>query len=219
MAETAQSSGEPQSSVERTLKAALELFSRQGLRATTMRQIASRAGVSVGNLYHHFSGKEAIFERLLERYWERLLDPELPLNRVFAAARFPDDLEEMAAAIEEVVEAYAPYILMIYVDVIEFRGRHIRTFYEGMAERFEEVYGERFAERRRAGELGEVDPLLGVMMAARWFFYFFTVEKCFGVPMHFGMSSRQAVDGFVRLLRLGLLPREGNSLAARAPGA
>ena len=87
-----------------------------------------------------------------------------------------------------------------------------------MAERFEEVYRERFTELRQAGELGEVDPLLGAMMATRWFFYYFTVEKCFGVPMHFGMSSRQAVDGFIRLLRLGLLPRDDNKLAARNPG-
>ena len=51
--------------------------------------------------------------------------------------------------------------------------------------------------------------MLAVMVAARWFFYFFTVEKCFGAPLHFGMTPRQAVDGFVRLLRYGLLPREG----------
>ena len=48
--------------------------------------------------------KEAIFQRLLDQYWERVLAPELALNRIFAKADFPDDLEEMAGAIEEVVE-------------------------------------------------------------------------------------------------------------------
>ena len=42
--------------------------------------------------------------------------------------RFPDDLEEMAAAIEQVVADNSAYILLIYIDVIEFKGRHIRTF-------------------------------------------------------------------------------------------
>lgn len=194
-------------SVARTLEAALGLFSSQGFRATSMREIADAAGLSVGNVYHHFPSKEAIFQRLLDRYWELVLDPDLPLNRIFARADFPDDLEEMAAAIEQAVERFRPYILLIYVDVIEFQGEHIRSFYEGMADRFKQTYAERFEERRRSGELGDVDPMVAVMVATRWFFYFFTVEKCFGVPMHFGMSPEEAVREFIRLLRLGLLPR------------
>ena len=45
------------------------------------------------------------------------------------------------------------------------------------------------------------------MMATRWFFYFFTVEKCFGAPTHLGMKPKKAVDEFCRVLRYGLLPR------------
>src|SRR5688500_7788966 len=182
-----------------------------------MRQIAERAGLSVGNIYHHFPDKEAIYDRLIARYWERLLDPDLELNKLFARGDFPDDLEAMAAAIEQVVTDNAAHILLIYVDVIEFRGEHIRAFYEGMAERFERTYGPRFAERRAAGELGEVDPMVAVMIATRWLFYFFTVEKCFGVPMLFGMTPRQAVDEFIQLIRFGLLPRAGRPALPALP--
>jgi AcrR family transcriptional regulator len=195
-------------SMRKALKAALSLFSRQGYRATSMRQIARRCGLSVGNLYHHFGSKEAIFQRLIDQYWEVLLDPELPLNKIFAAARFPEDLEEMAAAIEQVVAANSSHILLIYIDVIEFKGRHIRTFYQQMADRFAAAYSESFAARREAGELGQVDPLVAVMLATRWFFYFFTVEKCFGVPMHFGLDAHQAVHEFSNILRRGLEPRD-----------
>lgn len=194
-------------STRKVLKAALSLFARQGFRATTMRQIARRSGLSVGNLYHHFGNKERIFQQLIDRYWEVLLDPELPLNRIFAAARFPDDLEEMAAAIDQVVSENAPYILLIYIDVIEFKGRHIRAFYEQMADRFRAAYAERFAEMKAKGEIGEVDPLVGVMLATRWFFYYFTVERCFGVPMHLGLDARQAVHEFSQILRRGFDPR------------
>ncbi len=197
-----------ETAIGKALEAALELFSQQGFRGSTMRQIADAAGLSVGNLYHHFPSKEAIFERLLDDYWQRLLDPELPLNRVFARAAFPDDLEELAAASEQVVEQNLRYILLIYVDVIEFRGRHIHDFYHDMAHRFQDIYGERLAERKRSGELGDVDPMAAVMVASRWFLYFFTVEKCFGVPMHLGMSPQQAVGEFIRLIRYGLLPRD-----------
>jgi AcrR family transcriptional regulator len=198
-------------STSKALKAALALFSRQGFRATTMRQIARRSGLSVGNLYHHFGNKEAIYTRLIEQYWERLSDPGLRLNKVFFSNRFPDDLEEMAEAIEEIVDGNSAHILLIYIDVIEFKGKHIKEFYATMPARFTDAYGERCEQLKRDGKVGDVDPMVAVMVAARWFFYFHTIEKCFGVPMHFGMSPQKAVDEFIRLLRYGLIPRSENT--------
>lgn len=194
-------------SISRALAAALELFSSQGFRATSMRQIAERSGLSIGNLYHHFPNKEAIFDRLIQDYWRRLQDPEQPLSRLFRSAGFPEDLEKMAEVIEGVVEENSAYILLFYVDVIEFGGEHIRAFYQDMARNFQEVYGERLARRQRAGEFGEVNPLVAVMVATRWFFYFYTVEIAFGMPLHFGMEPKQATSEFIRLIRRGLLPR------------
>lgn len=194
-------------SAEEVLRAALDLFARQGYGATTMRQIAQRAGTSLGNVYHHFRNKEEIFATLIDRYFQALLDPDLELNRIFARARFPEDLEEMAEAIEDIVERYGREIMLIYIDVIEFSGKHVRWFYETMAQRFHELYDRPMAEKKARGELADVDPVVAVMLAVRWFFYFFTVEKYFGVPMHFGMEPRQAVHEFSRLLRCGLLPR------------
>ena len=206
-----------EASVAAVQDAALALFSTQGYRATSLRDIAERAELSVGNIYHHFPSKHAIYQQLIDRYWQRLLDPELPLNRIFARANFPEDLEEMAAAIESVVSENAAHILLIYVDVIEFQGEHIRAFYEGMAQRFKRNYNARFAERRAAGDFGDADPMIAVMVASRWLFYFFTVEKCFGAPLHFGMTPRQAVDGFIRLLRHGLLPATSSTQPSRNP--
>jgi AcrR family transcriptional regulator len=194
-------------SVEQTLAAALELFSNHGFGATTMRQIAGRSGQSTGNLYHHFPNKEAIFRRLLGDYWTGLQRHDHPLQQLFQKADFPEDLEEMAEVIERVVEENAAYILLFYVDVVEFRGLHVRSFYEAMAGNFEQVYGEKLEEKKRAGEIGDVDGVAAVMMVTRWFFYFFTVEKCFGVPMHFGMDPKRAIAEFIHLIRVGLLPR------------
>lgn len=203
--------------VERVLDVALELFSSQGYGATSMRQIAERSGVSTGNIYHHFGGKEKIFSTLLDRYFAALLDPELELNKVFGEAKFPEEMERLAAAIEEVVDRYGREILLIYVDVIEFGGRHVRPFYEGMRGRFEEIYAGRLEAQQGRGEIGDVDPMVAVMVAVRWFFYFFAVEKHFGAPMHFGMDPHQAVHEFIHLLRCGLLPRPAEGCPKR-PG-
>ena len=87
-----------QRSREQILNAALELFSTQGYRATSVRDIAARAEVSTGNVYHHFADKEAIFHTLLNQYWEAIESPDFPFNRALAAGHFPDNLEEVGHA-------------------------------------------------------------------------------------------------------------------------
>ncbi len=54
------------------LAAATALFAAHGFRATTMQAIAARAGVSVGYLYKHFAGKDAIFTAILTSHLDRI---------------------------------------------------------------------------------------------------------------------------------------------------
>ena len=57
--------------------------------------------------------------------------------------------------------------------------------------------------------------MTAVFMATRWFFYFYTVEICFDMPSHFGMEPKQAAAEFIRVLRLGLTPRQEQAAASR----
>jgi len=50
----------------RLVEAARELFAEQGYAATSLDAIVAGAQVSKGALYHHFSGKQAVFEAVLE---------------------------------------------------------------------------------------------------------------------------------------------------------
>jgi len=60
---------------ERILEAALEMFSMQGFRGTTIDQIAKRAQMSKPNLLYYFNHKSDIYETLLERLLDNWLDP------------------------------------------------------------------------------------------------------------------------------------------------
>ncbi len=51
---------------------ATDLFAAQGYEATSIDNVLDAAGVSRGALYHHFSGKEALFEAVLESVEEQL---------------------------------------------------------------------------------------------------------------------------------------------------
>ena len=73
------------------IEAASLLFGEQGFGATTVDQIAARAGIAKGAVYHHFATKEAVFEAVFEAVSEVLA------GEVKAASRqSADPLEAMA---------------------------------------------------------------------------------------------------------------------------
>lgn len=191
------------------LDAALVLFSHQGYRATSMRDIAAKAGVSTGNVYHHFKDKEAIFRELLDQYWRAIADPAFPINRALTTGSFPENLEAIGHAARESVALWRPHVALIYVDVVEFEGSHIRKFYSEMAARFELFVAAHRDEIKVEGKLRpEVSPAAAVMLAFRTFLQYFAVEIVFGVPNHFGKSSEEVVREIAHIIRHGILKPE-----------
>src|SRR6187200_2340230 len=91
---------------QQILDASLRLFSHRGYGATSVSDIAEGAGLSKGNVYHHFPDKETIFRALIDRYFEAMSQPEFPFNRALAHGSFPDNLEAIGHAIQEIVSDY-----------------------------------------------------------------------------------------------------------------
>lgn len=60
--------------VEAILEAAAHILVAHGFEATTTRQVAERAGVSIGSLYQYFPSKEALITALVERQVQRVLE-------------------------------------------------------------------------------------------------------------------------------------------------
>lgn len=186
------------------LDAALHLFSTQGYRSTSTRDIAELAGISTGALYHHFADKELIFQSLLDAYWEISTTPEYPLTRALRSGAFPENLAALAEAARETVNQYRPYIRLIYVDVIEFDGAHIRRYYELIATRFAAFLEERPDVRRKLRP--EVEPLTAAILVTRVLMYLYSVEHVFGVPNQFGQDEKVVLGEIVEILERGILP-------------
>jgi len=191
---------------QQILDSALKLFSHRGYGATSVRDVAEEAGLSKGNVYHHFPDKESIFRALLDRYFQVMSAPEFPFNRALASGTFPENLENIGQAVRQVVRDYREYALLIYVDVVEFDGSHIRRFYENMAERFQSFINATGMEDELASKLADgLSPVSAVMLATRIFYNYFTVEILFGVKNHFGKDTDAAVKEISRILRHGML--------------
>ena len=196
-------------STRAVLDAALHLFAHQGYRATAVRDIADRAGVSTGNLYHHFPDKEAIFRALIDEYLEITDSRRFPFTRaLYESDRFPENIEELGYAARASVEQFREYLALIYVDVIEFGGTHIQQFYGAMSERFTRY----FEEQGTAGDVQArlrpaVSPTSALLLTARTFFNYFSLEILFGVHEPFGKDSDTVVKEIADIIRNGVCAR------------
>ncbi len=59
---------------ERILDSAFMVFGEQGFQATTIKAIASGAGISSGSIYTYFPDKEALFRAAVTRGWENFIE-------------------------------------------------------------------------------------------------------------------------------------------------
>jgi len=188
------------------LDTALKLFAHRGYGATSVRDIAEEAGLSKGNVYHHFADKESIFRALLDRYFDAMSQPDFPFLRALASGTFPENLEEIGRAARETVKEYRDYVALIYVDVVEFDGSHIRKFYAEMAKRFDAFIKKQGMEERLRTKLQDgLSPVAAVMLATRIFYNYYSIEILFGVKDHFGKGTDEAVAEIARILRHGML--------------
>src|SRR3954464_10716247 len=81
-------------------RAATELFAERGFDGAGMDLIASRSGVTVPVVYDHFTSKDDLYRRLLERQRDDLV--------AFWAQRLP--LPAGAGALEALIDAYFQYV-------------------------------------------------------------------------------------------------------------
>jgi TetR/AcrR family transcriptional regulator, fatty acid metabolism regulator protein len=57
---------------EMIIDAALEVFREKGFANARMADIARRAGVSYGLVYHYFGSKEVLFDLIVDKWWSEL---------------------------------------------------------------------------------------------------------------------------------------------------
>lgn len=88
-----ESSAQRPSTLERLEEVALELFTKRGFHATSMRNVADKVQVRPASLYHWFPSKQALLQSIMRRFLEgltrevtRAIDRHSsPVNRLAAA--------------------------------------------------------------------------------------------------------------------------------------
>jgi AcrR family transcriptional regulator len=102
--------------------AAVALFMEKGYHATSMRQIAEKAGLALGGIYNHFSSKDEIFEAIIidKHPYKKVLPAILE-----AQGETVEDFMKSAAKISMAELKKQPYYLnLMFIEFVEFNGKH-----------------------------------------------------------------------------------------------
>ena len=185
--------------------AAKELFIKQGFHATSMRDIAKSAGVSLGNLYNYYQTKEAMLESIINKY---VVVIDEKIKNIFDEIDEPlerETLLQMSRAVKDVVNNNHDFWLLMYIDVLEFQNRHFRKMFEGLTENLRRRFAKSFRAAKARGDLHPaVDPAIAFTAAYMQFFNYFLVEKLFGGNLHFGLEDDQVMQSLTEIYCRGV---------------
>lgn len=105
------------------LDAAELLFARHGLRGTRVREIASAAGVNEATLYNYYKNKEALYEAVLERGIQPIVDT---VRRTSEGANSPENIRDAAQHIITQLQQRPHVSQLLYLEAIADGGHLAR---------------------------------------------------------------------------------------------
>jgi len=171
-----------------------------------MRNIAARAGTSLGNVYNYYRTKEDILSSIISKY-QTTIDGRLRsiFDEIDEPLK-PESLVRFGQQIKKMVNDHHDFWLLMYIDVLEFENRHFRKMFEGLVHNLRRRFARQFAELKSRGAVHtDVDPAVGFTALYMQFFNYFLVEKLFGGNRHFGLSDEQVIKQLTDMYCRGLL--------------
>lgn len=114
------------------LEAAYDLFLTQGYSATSMRQVAERAGLkAVGGIYNHFASKDEIFQALVIVKHPYL--QIIPLIQSAPGETAEEFLRNAARIIQVEMGSRPDFMKLMLIEIVEFGGSHFPKLFESVS--------------------------------------------------------------------------------------
>jgi AcrR family transcriptional regulator len=185
--------------------AAYTLFLEQGYHATSMRQIARRAGLALGGIYNHYTGKEQIFESvLLEKHPYRLLLQillEAPGDTLEAFA------QNAARAMLAEMNQHADLLKLMFIELSEFKGQHISLLYQNIFPQAEPLFRRFQAWQSESRSL----PMHVMILSFFGTFFSFLMIRNLVIPSGPLELDDQALEKFIDIYLHGVINSLHNS--------
>ncbi|MGW8250307.1 MAG: TetR/AcrR family transcriptional regulator [Anaerolineales bacterium] len=184
------------------IDAAHHLFISNGYHGTSMRQIASQAGIALGTIYNHFSSKEDIFFYVLVA-WHPFYDvmPALQAAEGETVEAFVRDAaDRMVANTQDRLD----YLNLMFIELVEFKSVHLPHLFQMF---MPSVLGltQRFIENKK--ELRPIPVMVLVRAFIGLFFSYIMTEVILAKNLPSEMQEN-AFEHFVEIYLHGILVRD-----------
>ena len=191
------------------LDAALALFAGSGYAETRMEDVAARAGVSKGAVYHYFPSKRALLEGLIRR-------AVVPVAESIANG-MPEGGSDVRATIARLLAAFAermsdPAMLAVPKIVIReaMTDPELAAFYRAeVIDRAMPALARALADGMEAGTVRRLDPELTVRTVIGPLLMHVLLDEIFGVRPDDAPGLDRLVANHTRILMAGLAPDDG----------
>jgi AcrR family transcriptional regulator len=188
---------------EKIEQAALRLFIQRGFYGTSVRDIAEKAGVSLGNIYNYYPTKEDLFARMVRRYEKRMALLLRDVLKPLGGSLDPPALRRLARGVRKIVYSEPDYWRLMYLDIIEFGNKHFAHNFRDLSRNLQSVIGTP-VRLGRDGRGRRVDAGLAFTAIYLQFFTYFLVEKLFGGKQHLGFPEQEAIGQMIEIFSHGV---------------
>jgi AcrR family transcriptional regulator len=198
MTDTTPSRGE--TTRQKIIQVAHQLFVQHGYHGASMRQIAQNAGIALGGLYNHFPGKEDLFEAVFLAYH--------PFNEVIPAIQqatgenvegiLSDAMRRMVSALESRPE----FLKLVFIEIVELNGMHANQLFIILFPQLQHI-AERIYDQHHS-RLRSIPLSIFIRSFIGLFFSYFLTELLFArlAPADF---NQNAVDHLLDIYLHGVL--------------
>lgn len=185
------------------IEAAHDLFLQQGYHGTSMRQIASDAGIALGGLYNHFDSKEDVFHAVFLKYhfYHEVLPPLLAAE----GETVEEFVRDAAARMFKVLGDRTDFLNLMFIEIVEFKSVHVFELFENLLPQMMQIV-ERLIQKGQ-GKLHPIPPFMLLRTFLGMIFAYSLSEIV--VAQHAPPEFRQnAEDYFVDVYLYGVLAGE-----------
>lgn len=181
------------------IDAAYDLIITQGYAATSMRQIAKKAGLALGGIYNHFSSKEEVFIAILEE--RHPFFQIVPILNTVEGESVETFARNAAHTLIAELGHHPEFLNLLLVEIVEFKGEHVPLVFEKMFPMILQL-AQRISNLE--GTMREIPQFVLARAFLGMFFSFFITELLLSRTSFMEMQ-KDALDHFVDIFLHGIL--------------
>jgi AcrR family transcriptional regulator len=182
--------------------AAYDLIVEQGYAATSMRQIADKAGLALGSIYNHFASKEDVFEAIIQE--RHPFFQIVPLLNTAEGETVETFARNAAHTLIAELGHHPEFLNLLLIEIVEFKGEHVPVVFEKMFPMIQQM-AQRLSNLQ--GDMREIPQLVLARAFLGMFFSFFITELILNRTA-FMETQIDALDHFVDIFLHGILVAE-----------